>query len=295
MVRLWFAISICACGRIDFDPLAAGSLDARSDVDAAPPCTFGAFDTPQTDSTLNSAATDWGPTLSHDQLTLTFASERGGANDRIFQSTRPSVGAPWSTPAELTTIAPGTDVGDPSLSIDGLSLYWGGPEVSLATRPTIGGAWTDMGSIVHGTADHSVDGGPDISPDQLTLVFTGTKTSDALWHMYEVDRASTTDAWGAAFEVPGIDSAIGEAYGSYRGDGLEVVFQNQQGGLDLHHALRASTADPFGPTTVLAEVSSTSDDADADLSDDGTTLWFASERQGGLGSWDLWFATRSCQ
>jgi hypothetical protein len=289
-----------ACGRFNFDPLrssdggAAGGDDDGA-IDAAPTCVFGPFGAPTTDPTINSSATDWGPSLSADALTLIFASSRGGGVDRLFQTTRATTTSAWSVPMELTTIAPGMTTDDPSLSADQLQLFWGFPDVQLAGRAAVGSAWMTVGSAVPGTADHAVLGGPDISPDKLTLYFTGSRNSDSTHHMYEAHRAATTTLFSTSSEIPGLPS--GAEYGSVRGDGLEVMFQRPGAGvdLDLFQATRATTADAFGTVDLLSALSSPADDGDIDISDDGTTVWFASLRQGGRGSWDLWTATRTCQ
>ncbi|HEY4059656.1 MAG TPA: hypothetical protein VGM39_23740, partial [Kofleriaceae bacterium] len=66
------------------------------------------------------------------------------------------------------------------------------------------------------------------------------------------------------------------------------------GSYDLFAATRATPTSAFGPATAVTEINTINNEVDADLSDDGTTLVFASDRAPTLGSWDIWIATRTC-
>lgn len=278
----WWLLAIAGCGRVDFAPLAGDAPLAPEAIDA-PPCTFGDFGAPQTVAGLNSGGIDWGPSLSHDGLTLVFASDRGGSGDRMFVATRATLADAWSVPVLLFEQPATQD--DPSLAADGLSLYWGGSGgVLRANRATTTQPWTLAGPVLPSTATYTVVGGPDVSPDQLALTFTATAASDGAWHMYEAIRASPTASFGDGVDLFGASAA----FGSLRGDRLEAIWQT--GGMKLMHAVRPAVDAPFGAASPV--LASAANDGDPDLSDDGTTLWFASDR---AGSWDLWFATRSCE
>ena len=81
-------------------------------------------------------------------------------------------------------------------------------------------------------------------------------------------------------------------------DGLELFFvSNRPGGLgnvDLWGSTREDTRDPWSaPVNLGKVVNSIAADFHPTLSFDRTTLIFASERTGGVGSGDLWMSTRS--
>jgi hypothetical protein len=296
-VRIAVAVLLCACGRVGFDPITArasdgGVPDGTTSPDVAQACTqFGPFGTPQTFAAVNSVNTDWGPHMSNDGLELVFASNRAGI-DQLYTSTRATATDPW--PAAVLTKPPNGTVDDPELSADRLSLYYGGGGVHLATRATTESVWVDQGLQTISTTGFSVDGGPWLSGDELHLVFTGTGTADNVWHEYEALRTSTTDPFGVATAVPLAHTAAGEAYGSLRGDEREIVFETQSTG-QLQHATRTSATEMFGAASSLDELNMTGFSfGDPDLSADGTTLWFASTRPGGLGDYDLWLTTRTC-
>jgi Tol biopolymer transport system component len=61
---------------------------------------------------------------------------------------------------------------------------------------------------------------------------------------------------------------------------------------DLWHATRSDTASAFGPATNLPNINSSQAEGGAALSPDGLTLYFSSNRAGGVGQDDIWVATR---
>ena len=65
--------------------------------------------------------------------------------------------------------------------------------------------------------------------------------------------------------------------------------------MQLMLASRSSPQAEFGVGATIPALGIDHNDGDPDLSDDGTTLWFASDRPGGIGGYDLWFATRACE
>jgi Tol biopolymer transport system component len=65
------------------------------------------------------------PALSHDERILVFASTRTGSGD-IYVATRASLGAPFGPPVQVPVVnTSGAAEGDPALSSDGCTLYFG--------------------------------------------------------------------------------------------------------------------------------------------------------------------------
>src|SRR5439155_20749598 len=64
------------------------------------------------------------------------------------------------------------------------------------------------------------------------------------------------------------------------------------GGRDLWSATRTSKTGVFGAPQPLATVNSTTRDASPEISGDGRTLYFESDRAGGKGNLDVWVTTR---
>lgn len=91
------------------------------------------------------------PYLSDDGLELFTVSRRadGGQGDSLYVATRPSVDAAFSRPREIAELNRQTSPKSPSLSTDGLSLYFNrigtdgkSPEFVVATRPSKEGRWS---------------------------------------------------------------------------------------------------------------------------------------------------------
>lgn len=79
-------------------------------------------------------------------------------------------------------------------------------------------------------------------------------------------------------------------------DGLEIYFHSDRSGgagaEDLYRASRASTGTAFSTPVGLATLNTASNDSVPALSGDGRSLYFVSNRPGGLGGDDIWVATR---
>ena len=287
-----------ACGRIGFEQGGDGGVARDEDgrptgVDGVAACNYSPWGVPQTEALLSSPATDWGPHLSRDGLTLYFASNRNGGGDEMFHTERASSTSAWQAPSLVPLTATIGVADDPSTSVDELELFWG-PGVQYATRATIAAPWTPRGSAMITAAGFSIEGGADLSADGLTILFTGRETADMRWHQYQATRVSIGAPWSAAAAIPLAHTAEGEAFGSYSGDLLDIVFSYETTQRAME-ATRATVNDPFGAATPIVELDQAGwFAADPDLSDDRLTMWFATNRSGNAGDYDLWFSTRTC-
>ncbi|CAN5785006.1 hypothetical protein BH11MYX3_BH11MYX3_27160 [soil metagenome] len=282
---------LAACGRLGFEAR-TGDAGPGDVGDAAPDATavctnFGPWSAPML-APINSGSTDWGPMLAHGDLSLVFSSDRGGNYD-LWLAERASAAVPFGAPAPLL-MALGSQL-DPWISADGLTLFYGNNGISQVTRPTAGGPWSAPIIVLPAsTALYSGSSGPDFSPDLLHLYFTADRAGGGGQAMWEATRPTSSSAFGTPV-VLDLGISTDPAFGSARGDGLEVVFQSGGAGADLFASTRAMPSGPFGPAQPLAILDSAADEVDGDLSDDGLTVWFALTRAGG---WDLYVATRSC-
>jgi Tol biopolymer transport system component len=68
---------------------------------------------------------------------------------------------------------------------------------------------------------------------------------------------------------------------------------NGQGGFDIWVSRRVSLEDPFQAPINASELNSSSNDGGPDISSDGTSVVFASDRPGGEGNFDIWSASRT--
>jgi len=203
--------------------------------------------------TINTSATETGPNLSVDGLTLYFGSKRpGGLGDfDIWVTTRTTVNDPWAEAVNLGSLINSSDLDNgPSLSPDGLSLFFysrkpgglGGLDIWVTTRLTVNDPWAEavnLGPLINSSV---LDYWPNISANGLTLLFSSRRP------------------------------------GGY-------------GNRDIWMATRGTKEDEWGiPINLGPKVNSSAQEACPNISTDGFTLYFASDNLAGQGSYDIWQA-----
>jgi len=161
------------------------------------------------DSPINTAAGESGPCLSRDGLSLYFASNRPGGlgNFDIWVVTRQTTDAPWGQPTNLGP-AINTSAYDnhPSISADGLSLYfdsrrfslsqkWLSQNLYVAHRASPIDGWGPCEIFADAIPSSRTKYSPDLLPDGLTLFFDSFTTSRDLWVMA---RPSSNAPWTQA-------------------------------------------------------------------------------------------------
>jgi peptidoglycan-associated lipoprotein len=80
-------------------------------------------------------------------------------------------------------------------------------------------------------------------------------------------------------------------------DNLTLYFASErpggEGDKDLYQATRVSVNDDWGNVMSLGTgINTSAFEANPGITEDGTTLYFTSDRAGGEGGFDIWFATR---
>jgi ankyrin repeat protein/beta-lactamase regulating signal transducer with metallopeptidase domain/Tol biopolymer transport system component len=259
--------------------------------------------------TVNRSTNEFDPSISADGLELYFNSGRPGGLGQtdLWVATRKTRTDPWAEPINLgpTVNSPAGDKA-PCISADGLSLYFssdrpggsGGLDLWVTTRQTRTVPWgepVNLGPPVNSTADeHS----PSISTDGLTLYFAehtlrrpGGYGSGDIW---VTTRKTKHDPWDTPVNLgPTVNSSAWDQAPSISDDGLTLYFDSEvSGGSDLWMTTRKTTSDPWGAPIKLSPVVNADWEANPDISRDGSTLYFASTRPGGVGGVDIWQATR---
>jgi len=243
-------LCVSACGRFLFfgstRPGGQGGYDiwsaARASVsdDWGTPVNLGA--------TVNRSTDDTDPSISVDLLSLFFRSERSGGSggSDLYVTTRATTEDPWSEPVNLgpTVNSTGND-SDPSISADGLSLYFstwqgprpgglGGDDIWVTTRKTADDTWSEPVNLGPPINTASNDSKPCISSDGLALFFNSSHpggftpsvfdNSD----IYVSTRPSKDDPWREPVNLgPQINIASG-GFGAYdpdvSSDGSTIYF-----------------------------------------------------------------------
>ena len=143
------------------------------------------------------------------------------------------------------------------------------------------------------------DAGPEVSSDYLELYFFSDRVGGSGgMDIYVSTRAHVTDPWGLATNVTALNTSANERQPSLSSDGLSMYFASDraggEGGMDLYVSTRASLADAWSTPVNLGTVVNTSaTESGPGIADDGLSLYFQSDRIGGLGVTDLYVATRA--
>jgi hypothetical protein len=172
----------CGCGRVGFDVSRAGG-DAAADtavadvpVDARTPiCHTGIWNSPVLLASLATGSEEADPSISPDELTLFFDSNRNTSLARaIWVSTRATTADPFGAPTRVAELDDAMDDYDPTLSSDGLEIWFGSlrsgtRELYKATRPATGSAFSAPTLVPIVGDGIMVRTGPELTPDGLGL------------------------------------------------------------------------------------------------------------------------------
>ena len=258
---------------------------------------------------LNTSANDGTYSFSGDGLELYFASDRQRVypDYDLYVMIRASTNEEWSDPANLgPTINSSSYDSFPCISPDGLELFliserpggFGGVDIWVTTRPTKGDAWGPPANLGPAVNTSQWDQSPAISSDGLTLMFASTNRpggygNDDLWL---TTRATIHDAWASPVNLgSAINTPYEESWACLSPDGRALFFSSDRpggfGNIDLWMAARTTTDGKWStPINLGSSVNTSANEGATTVSLDGSILYFASDRAGGLGGWDQWRA-----
>jgi hypothetical protein len=184
----------------------------------------------------------------------------------------------------------------PCVSADGLEIYFQREEpdgeIYVARRPTPDSEWGEAVNLGPTINSPDYDGGASISADGLSLYFARATTG-----LFVAHRATVKDAWGTPVNLGPTVNAGGAFATSISADELELYFQSDRpggyGGLDVWVTTRATVDDDWGvPVNLGPGINTSAWDNWPGISPDGLVLFFASNRSGGAGGWDLYMTRR---
>ena len=166
----------------------------------------------------------------------------------------------------------------------------------MSSRPSRSAPWgapVNLGAPINSS---TLDMSPTISGDGRTLVFTSNNRPGGMgsWDLWTSTRAGLQDPWGPPVNPgPTVNSGNWDGECGLSSDGRTVFFDSGRAGLagaiDLWMSTRKALADPWDVTVNLGRVvNSSGNDGTARVSPDMRTLYFCSDRPGGLGSYDLY-------
>jgi len=261
---------------------------------------------------INSSFGEAGACISANGLEFYFCSDRpGGYGDAdLWVAKRPTTEDDWGDPENLGSPANSRySCWEPSISSDGLSLYFsdghsalfgnrlpgglgGQGDIWMITRETIHDAWgapVNIGPAVN--SQHAIH--PSTSTDGLSLYFQSYRPGSIVGYGRDdfmvATRESTSDSFGNPVFLKNVSSANGEWMLDISAD-ERILFFSRSSATELWMATRATIDDDFGPPLKLPPQINMSPylNMSPNLSADGRTLFFASDRPGGVGSPAIW-------
>ena len=147
------------------------------------------------------------------------------------------------------------------------------------------GRFVDVKPVVSGPG-HYRDCCNPVSPDGLLLMFSSdTRPESFGFDIFQVSRSTTDEPFGPPTRFSVLNSVVTDAPSGFSSDGLTLFFYSDraggQGRNDIYMATRSGLTEPFGSGVNLGTGVNTPDaDAEAVVSSDGFTLYFASDRAG---------------
>ena len=112
-----------------------------------------------------------------------------------------------------------------------------------------------------------------------------------------IDTPGCIPVWGTPKPLTELNTAGIDNAPWLSDDELTIYFTSDRFGnansdWDIFVATRSSISDPFGTPTLMNNIATNQMERNHSLSPDGLTLFFATDRNGGLGALDLWMVTR---
>jgi hypothetical protein len=191
-----------------------------------------------------------------------------------------------------------------ALSTDGLRLYFAAllgatdQDLFVAERPSRDSTVFTLVRAFDALNTENVEGVPFITDSELALYFFSdrpdTVATSGGRDLYEVRRSSINDAFENPRPLLRLNTTSDDHLLTLSKDELTAHWvSNTNGTSDVWTATRPSILQAFSePSVLTAPINSSSEEGRAQLSADGLTFVFASDRPGGAGGLDLWVARR---
>ncbi|MEZ4364284.1 MAG: hypothetical protein R3B48_29185 [Kofleriaceae bacterium] len=250
------ALAASACGRLDF-----ANVPDAPDAGVDAPCRT-VWTPVGPIAELNSPQTDWSPAWGQDRLQIVFESNRDGDYE-LYLASRSDPSEPFSAPRRLTEINTPDDDRSPSLSRDGLQLFWthlGGVERATRLSPTA--PFTGPGVPVNtGVA-------PDLGRQDLDLIYGLPGVTEVRLAIRSRPTAADLDFGPVrVLDEPKLPSG---GYPTLSADGLELFLELGEN-VPLGWSTRPDVTSPFSTPTPILELGAAED---PDISPDGQWLLY---------------------
>jgi len=191
----------------------------------------------------------------------------------------------------------GNSLYSPSLSPDGLTLYFGlylgtrNETIASSTRAAADQAF-GLGNLLPAAIDASIEGTPRIASDDLTLYFSSERPGGlGRRDIYRAQRATANSVFDSIANLTEINSRGLDHLPWVSADQRSMYFTSDRAGdLDIYRSVRALATDPWGTPESVRELNSTDLEGGTTLTSDERELLFVSSRRGGS---DFFHAVRA--
>ena len=262
---------------------------------------------------INTSSWEWTLVISPDNLQMYVNSDRPGGLGYfdIWRSTREHPDDPWGPLNNVQEINSQYNESFPCFSADGLTLYYsdwynwntagdrpgglGNHDLWKRTRLSTDDPWgpaVNMGVTVNSSG---AEVAPSVSQDGQILIFSSNRSGGrGDYDLWMSTRPDVESDWGAPVNLgPVVNSSAYDAETWLSPDGLAVFFSSSRpggmGSYDLYLTTRRSRDAAWSPPVNLGPAINTgSGEGAPSVSPDLKTLYFASNRPGGLGNWDIY-------
>jgi Tol biopolymer transport system component len=253
-----------------------------------------------------SKALDAAPDGTTDSAVVMDAAGDAVADSSPIEDSGTDTSLPSGSFAAVTLVAslsdPAARDDNPSLTDDLLEIYFssenraGGiryEDIWMASRASVDEEF-GAPTLVTEVSSTARDGIPVVSRDGMTLWFGSNRTGGAGgWDLWYSTRTSRDEVWSAPVNAGALNTGEDELAPSMTGDGLFLIYHvSWRSSPDFVSAFRDDTGAAWVLGDYVEELNSPAFDSSANLSSDGLFVAFDSERSGGAGASDLYFATR---
>jgi hypothetical protein len=264
---------------------------------------------------VNSPSSETQMGVSKDGLSLYFTSNRPGGLGSVdmYVSQRSGPDDPWGAPQNLgPNVNTTSGEANPVFSRDGHLMFFqsdrpggfGSIDIWVCRREHTHDDFdwqpaVNLGAGVNSSASDNAPAYFENEEDGLPQLFFGSDRPGGAGGLdIYVSEQLADGSFGSAVRIPELSSAAGDSRPSIRHDGLEIFIQSNRvgtvGGADLWVSTRANTLDPWStPVNLGITVNTTVIDQNPYISSDSKTLFFSSDRPGGIGSLDIYMTTRT--
>jgi hypothetical protein len=262
---------------------------------------------------INTPYGDYNVYFSADSLELYVSSDRPGGLGYfdMWRSTRENADNPWGPLVNVQEINSCYNEVFPCLSADGLTFYFsdwyytnaagdrpggvGNHDLWMSTRLSTDDHWgppVNMGMIINSP---NAEVSPSFSQDGQILIFASNRSGGrGNYDLWMSTRPAAESDWAVPVNMgPAVNSSAYDGETCLSNDGLALFFSSDRpGGMGLYDmwmTTRRSRAADWSPPVNLGPAFNTSYwEGAPSLSPDLKTLYFLSDRPGGMGGYDMY-------